>query len=239
MQMRARLYRLSALAIVAAAAIAASGCPSAPQLVNARPIGNGKNMFIVAGTVTGFSLASTGASNSNADDDVYGLITLPSIDLMYRRGIGNHFDLGVSLTGWGKVGIDGKINFINTPTFAMSIDPGIGGFFIGAGDVGAGYLQFTLPLLFDIVFSPGTRLTLAPMYSGIYAFATESSSSSSASAYSHLIGGNIAFEFAVSRSLRLQPYIGAVWYYNPEIADADVDAAAVWWNAGLALKIVF
>lgn len=241
MLMRARLYRLFALAIVASATIVASGCPTSPQLVNARPIGNGRNMFIVAGTVTGFSLSSTGASNSSADDDVYGLLTLPSIDVMYRRGIGNHFDLGVSITGWGKIGVDGKINLINTPSFAMSVDPGIGGFFIGVGDAGGGYLHLTLPILFDIVFSPGARLTLAPMYQGMYAFATASdgSSSASASAYSHFFGGNIAFEFAVSRSLRLQPYVGVTYYYNPELNDSSVDAAAIWWNAGLALKILF
>ncbi len=237
--MRSLRQSLSAVTILATV-IAASGCPSTPLLVNARPLGNGKNAVIVAGTVYGVSLASTGSSSSNSD--VSGLLTVPTLDLMYRHGFGNRFDMGFALTGWGKVSVDGKINILNSPRFAFSIDPGIGGFFLAAGDVGAGYMQFTVPFLFDIAFSPSSRLTLAPMYSGIYTFASGGSgtgSSGSASVYTHLIGGNVGFEFTLSRLFRLQPFVGATWLYNSNLSKSSASISSVWWNAGLAAKFVF
>ncbi|MCK5796264.1 MAG: hypothetical protein KAI47_03720, partial [Deltaproteobacteria bacterium] len=63
--------------------------------------------------------------------------------------------------------------------------------------------------------------------------------SASASIFTHLVGGNVGFEFTISRLFRLQPFVGAMWYYNPNLSKSSVSVSSVWWNAGLAAKFVF
>ncbi len=183
-----RHTQILALLLIAAAL---AGCPSVAPMTTARPLGAGKNAMVVAGSIYGFSVKAVGnnetSSGSTTEQEV-GVLILPIVDVMYRRGLGSRVDIGVALRGYGQVGFDVKVNLVNTPAFALSLDPGVGGVFFGTGNVAAGYLQVDAPLLIDIAFSSRVRLAFAPKYTGIFAFSTDEGSTQGAGV--HLLGGH-------------------------------------------------
>ena len=176
------LTKLLALPIALAAL---SGCPKVATLTTAKTIGAGRNDVTISPGVVGLGLAAVGSTTEGGTTDT-ALAIAPVVDVMYRRGIGDMFDLGITLSNWGNVSIDGKINLVDAGAFALAVDPGVGGFFFSAGDVGGGYVQFDAPLLIDLALGDTARITFAPKYVGIVAFAT--SEGSSASDVTHLVG---------------------------------------------------
>jgi len=217
-----------------AALLLVSGCPSVSVMTTAKTIGAGKNEIAFSPSVYGIAASTVGGSSSGSVNT--GLFWGGAIDLMYRHGFGDHFDLGGSLSGFGELIVDGKINFIDTPVIALSVDPGIGGVFFGAASVGAGYVQFNVPLLFDIAFGESVRLTLAPKYSGLWAFAAASSSagSGSVSAYSHLLGGAAGLEIKAGKVFRIMPHGGFLTRANNPSGYSGVLV-----SGGVAFKFVF
>jgi hypothetical protein len=211
---------------LAIAMLGGSGCPSVTTMTTAKTIGKGNNDFTFSPSAYGVAGSAVGSTSST--DIFYG----GAVDIMYRRGFTDNFDLGASLTGLGLLSIDGKINFIDTKNIALALDPGIGGVFTGISNVGAGYLQVTFPVLFDVAFSDSVRLTLGPRYMGIYSFAT--AEGRTASAYSHWVGGSLGIEFKLGKVFRLMPHGGAVaWVNKPE------GVTGFLFTGGLACKFIF
>jgi hypothetical protein len=219
---------------VLASVVLLSGCPTIGTLTRARPIGPGRNEITVGLSAHGFVPEVLGESGSSSD---VALVTIPTMDLMYRHGIGRAFDFGISLTGWGKIGADLKFSLINTPAFVLSVNPGAGGFFAKIGDVGGGYVQFDLPVMIDLQLGPAVALTVAAKYIGIYGFAAEDETNSSASAYTSLIGGTMGIEFRVARWFRIMPHGGVAYFFNDVTENSNV--TAVFFTGGVAFKFLF
>ena len=155
--------KLTAIASLAVGFL--TGCPSMPMMTTAKTIGDAKNELTIAPGVVGFSASAFGGS---------GTLTLPDVGLGYRRGIGDSFDLGVTVGGFGHLQLDGKVNFLGNAKgdkFALAIDPTVGGVFIGAGNVGAGYVDFAVPVLMDLAVNDSVRFTIGPRYRGYLLFA--------------------------------------------------------------------
>jgi hypothetical protein len=209
--------------------VLAAGCPSVSTFTTAKTVGDGKNEFAFSPTFYGITPTVTGGEDV---DMVYG----GAIDFMYRRGIGDHFGLGVSLTGLGQLGIDGKINFLDTEHVAMAIDPGVGGVFVGLGEgVGGGYLQVNAPLLIDLAFGDSVRLTLAPKYTGIFAFGVAEGHAAAGS--THFVGGATGLEIKAGRVFRIMPHGGILyWLDQPEGSDVT---NVILVSGGVAFKFVF
>lgn len=236
-----RRWRVSFGLGLAAILLMLSGCPSLSQLTTATPVGAGKNMIAFAPSAYGFGIAALGSTDTTFASES-GLLVGGVIDAMYRRGFTDRVDMGIQISGWGNVMVDGKINLLNSSVIALSIDPGIGGFFAGVGSVGAGYLQFNAPLLIDLKLGKSVTIALAAKYIGLYLFAGESTSSTVAKKYISLVGGNIALELRVTRVFYLMPHGGVFfWHNNPTVSSGGASAsiAAAWFTGGLAFKFKF
>ncbi len=218
------------------ACIVLTGCPSMPMMTTAKTIGNGKNEIIIAPGVVGFNAGIVGSKTSS---DVGATVTLPDVTLGYRRGIGDSFDLGLTLTGFGRFQIDGKVNFLGNgknDRFALALDPTLGGVFVGAGSVSGGYVDFGLPLLMDLAVSDNVRFTLGPRYRGTYVFG--SGGGTGGSSLLNFAGTGFGAEFILSETVALQPWGTADYLLNaPESNSAK--SASVLFTAGLAIKLHF
>lgn len=211
-----------------------SGCPSTVLLNNARPIPVGKNELTFSGSLMTFAASSLG-DDSGTSTSSAGILYIPTFAFMYRRGLASFFDLGVALRGNGQVFVDGKFCLLNTKPIAVSLNPGIGGVFVGSGDVAVGYMQFDFPVLIDFSFGKVVTLTVSPKYVGILAFASEGAQSESA--FRHLAGGNVAVRFNIGRTFSLMPHGGLVaWVDKPSGYD---DVQLLWFTGGLAAKFTF
>jgi hypothetical protein len=234
------------LALPALAALSTTllmGCPSMPMMTTAKTIGDGKNQVTISPGVVGFSGSVFGSTGSDSTGGV-GTLVVPDLMLAYRRGIGDRFDLGVGLSGFGKFSVDGKINFIGNgkdDKFALAIDPTFGGVILGVGSVGAGYLDYGLPLLLDLAPTAWFRATLAPRYRGNFIFAAAKGESESE--VLHYFGSGLGAEFIVSDMVALQPHAAFDVLLNPpsyqDANGVEVSSSAVAITGGLAIKLNF
>lgn len=221
--------KLTAIASLAVGFL--TGCPSMPMMTTAKTIGDAKNELTIAPGVVGFSASAFGGT---------GTLTLPDVGLGYRRGIGDSFDLGVTVGGFGHLQLDGKVNFLGNAKgdkFALAIDPTVGGVFIGAGNVGAGYVDFAVPVLMDLAVNDSVRFTIGPRYRGYLLFAGASGVGSE-SHLSHLIGTGLGGEFVVGDTVALQPW-GTVDYLLNPVATEGKSTSAILFTGGLAIKLRF
>ena len=231
-------WTVSLAAALSLCLVVLTGCPSISTLTTAKPIGDGKNEIAASPGVIGFTAAALGNStdskgNTTTTTTTTGTVYAPTLDLMYRHGFGDWFDLGISITGFGNVGVDGKFNLLNTGFLAVSLDPGVSGVFVGSGDVAGGYVELSLPVLVDFQLANWLTLTVWPKYIGIYAFGT--SSGSTVDSFNHFLGGGGGLEFKFGEVFRLMPHGGAVaWANSPDGVEGNV-----WFEGGLAAKFVF
>lgn len=222
--------QVGSVAVCAAAVLCLTGCPSMPMMTTAKTIGDGKNEIVIAPGVVGFS-AGVFDKTSTAT------ITVPDVTLGYRRGIGENFDLGATLTGFGHLQLDGKVNLLgNTKAdrVALALDPTLGGVFAAVGTVSAGYVDFGLPLLIDLAASDAIRLTVGPRYRGTYLFG--SANSEGASTLLNYAGTGLGAEFIVSDVVALQPWGTVDYLLNPP-GDGTTDVSALFFTGGLAIKL--
>lgn len=232
---------LGVVAVTATALL--TGCPSMPMMTTAKTIGDGKNQVTISPGVVGFSSKAFG-STGDSSSEVGATVVVPDLMLAYRRGIGSSFDLGVGLSGFGKLSVDGKINFLGNDKddkIALAVDPTVGGFFVAAGEIGGGYVDYSLPLLFDLAPSDWFRATIAPRYRGTVFLG--SGGGETASSALHYVGSGLAAEFTVSDVLALQPHAAFDLLMNPPKEKSpdgtEVSASAIALTGGFAFKLNF
>ncbi len=213
--------RVVALLGLATVVIICTGCPSVPTLTTAKTVGDGVNEIAISPGFTGVSVAAFGAQGAG----VAARLNVPEVALGYRRGIGDKFDLGVVFSGWGHLRVDGKINFIDTDSFALALNPAFGGT--------AGYIDFSIPVPMDIVFTDWMRLTLQPRYMGLVGIAGDNSAP-----LAHFVGAGMGLEFVVSDMVALQPHGGFDLMMNPP-GTSEVGSDFMFVTGGFAIKLRF
>lgn len=222
MFIRTLTNRITALLGLATVVVVCTGCPSVPTLTTAKTVGDGVNEIAISPGFVGFAASAGGGDLGSVST---GLITLPDLAFGYRRGIGDKFDLGVIFSGWGHLRIDGKINFIDSDAFALAINPAFGGT--------AGYVDFSLPVPMDIVFTDWMRLTLQPRYMGLVSIVDNT-----LVPFQHFAGAGMGLEFVVSDMVALQPHGGVDLWLNPP-SGTKVGGDALLATGGFAIKLRF
>ena len=223
--------RIIALFGLATVVVVCTGCPSVPTLTTAKTVGVGVNEITISPGFVGFAAAATGASGSAST----GLLSIPDLAFSYRRGFGDSVDAAVTLSGWGHLRLDGKYNFLGNEkgdAFALAINPGVGGVFVGSGDVAGGYVDFTIPVPMDIAFTDWMRMTLQPRYMGIVAFG------GGETAATHFVGAGMGLEFVVNETVALQPHGGFDLMMNPP-GTGEVGTDFMLATGGFAIKLRF
>ncbi|MBM4360086.1 MAG: hypothetical protein FJ096_18425 [Deltaproteobacteria bacterium] len=234
--------KLAPPALAAVSAFLLTGCPSMPMMTTAKTIGDGKNQVTISPGVVGFSGGVFGAA-AGASASTGGTILVPDLMLAYRRGIGDSFDLGIGLSGFGKFSLDGKVNFLGngkSDKFALAIDPTFGGVILGVGSIGAGYLDYGLPILLDLAPNDWFRATLAPRYRGNFFFAAAQGETDSR--VTHYLGSGLGAEFTLNDTVQLQPHAAFDVLLNPPPTRRDgveMSSSAVALTGGLAVKLNF
>jgi hypothetical protein len=222
--MLTRAQQIPTLA-AALATLALTGCPNVANLTTARVLDPGTVEITVAPAVTGMSAAFFDSSES-------GTLTAGTLDLGVRAGLADIVDFGFRISNMGNLNLDVKVGLLDSPALRIALDPTIGGVFLSAGSdedsTSAGYFQFDLPVLFDLVFNDHLTLSLAPRYTLLYLFAEGETTPAS-----HLLGGALGFEIALGDSFALQPNAGiAFWVNGPD------DVSTSFFSAGIAFKFL-
>lgn len=200
------------------------------MMTTAKTIGDGKNEIVMS---PGVAAVGVGVG------DVGGIVPVPVVDLGYRRGIGDRFDLGVTLTGWGKLAVDGKLNLLGNgkdDKFALAVDPQVGGLGFSVLSVDVAYLDFALPVLLDYAANDSIRLTASPRYRGTY-FLGQIDDSGDARLFNY-VGTGLGAEFVVNETVVLQPH-GTIDYLLDSGSNDFGRSAVVALTGGLALKLRF
>ncbi|AKT36345.1 hypothetical protein [Chondromyces crocatus] len=215
------LTRWLGFAAVASASALLLGCPSYSSMTTAKAVTPGQFELGVSPGATGLSYGALGGSGAGSS----GMVVIPNVDFGVRYGFHERFDAAFQISGWGNFGVDAKVNFLDTEHFALAIDPGVNSTFLAAGENGAAFVQYQIPLLVDIAPADWVRITLGPRYVGLYAF------SNNESAYENFVGGSVGLEFVASKRIRLQPHAGLVTWLGDTQSSSNV-----LFSAGFAIK---
>lgn len=143
---------MSRLLSVAVLGLCATGCLTVGSMQTASTLGRGNIQGGVAselwGTIiTDSRLLSPGVNTFNV---------LPSVSGVLRFGVSDVVDLGLR-AGFNSIELQGKIQFLDTEQFAVSVAPAVTGFYIpsindGMGTVtkNTGVVAIPVPVLFGI-----------------------------------------------------------------------------------------
>ncbi len=237
--------RHARLAVTSLLALATAGCPSMPMMTTAKTLGHDNGELTIAPGVFGFSLSAFQEQPaSGTPPEIAGTLVLPEIALAYRHGIGERFELGATLSGLGHLALDGKIALVgngkdesgNEDLFTLALDPTVGGVFVGAADIGGGYIDFGLPVLMDVAPTDWFRVTLGPRYRGTILFVSAGDQSESADL--HYIGLGLGTEFVINETVALQPHGTYDLLLNPA-GGAGIGTSFKMLTGGLAVKLRF
>ncbi len=191
--------RVGLLAGALGVMVGATGCLSMGTVQTADTLGKGHWQVAAEAGVWGAAVTGTGGAN----------LTLPHLDVAFRYGIHDRFDLGVR-TGGSLIELQTKF-LITDPqaeTLAMSVAPTIGGIFIGAGSTGGGsaaltYFNVGIPLLIGLKHLDGNELVFGPRINNI--FITGSSSGGSGIIYNFGVGGSVGYCIAIGEIFKILP----------------------------------
>lgn len=214
-----QLRTLKVLAL-AVAGLAASACVTTSTLHPAKTIGAGTGEFVLA----------PGAQN------LAGLITLPDLELYYRRGLTDYLDLGVKVFPFAA-GIDVNVKLVDIGKFVLSVDPTITGEYFSASNNGNSSSffigQFMLPVLMDVVRAGPFVLTLGPKIGYLYTAASETAAAggnSQTQAVSNsgmMYGSSIATRFQIGQTFAITPEFSLLYikgitdpFYNANLGFA-------------------
>ncbi len=207
--------------IVVSGVLLLAGCPNPALMHGARTVGKGHHEITSAVAVVGLDTRYLGGEGE-AD------LIAPTADIMYRGGVTDYFDIGVSLTGSGMLNLDLKFELMDTEYVSLALDPGVGGVFLGLGGIGAGYLQIQAPFMLDVHASDVVTISMAAKYSGFYSFASADSMSSDS--FTHWMGGTFGLRFNITEEYGLMPYGG---FMKPLAGlETGLDDITIW-SAGL------
>jgi hypothetical protein len=215
--MRNRSLILS-LALVSLAVT--TGCPSITSMHTARPIGPGDFELQAVPVIEGVGGGGT---------DFAGW---PWFEFGMRYGINDNMDFGVRYIPPLQVSGDINIAFINTGSFALSIDPTIQPWGVFAGDAesdadaGVFMVWAYLPLLMDVVGTETFALTLNIKPALLYASATADSGGDRqfVSGVSYYLGGGAGIKIMFTDTFGIMPEFDVLYAFDSE---------AYWFTAGL------
>jgi hypothetical protein len=214
------LTRIAQFAGAALLLLGLSGCPTTYNMGTARTLGVERMEFTSTLVYNGLDLDALVPSESSSD---MGTIAIPFVDFGFRYGVAENMDLGLSLKGFGKAGIDLKINLLDTGDIALSIDPELSGTQLGD----AGIVQFDLPVLVDFILSDAMTVTVAVKYTGWMPF------SGADATLTHFVGGTLGLDIKLGDNFAMHPFAG-VTYWMGDVADG---VEVVLPHGGLGLRV--
>jgi hypothetical protein len=225
------LTRIAQFAGAALLILGLSGCPTTYNMGTARTLGMERMEFTTTLVYNGLDLDALVPSESSSDpndptlsnDGGLGTIAIPFVDFGFRYGVAENMDLGLSLKGFGKAGIDLKINLLDTGDIALSIDPELSGTQLGD----AGIVQFDLPVLVDFILSEAMTVTVAVKYTGWMPF------SGADATLTHFVGGTLGLDIKLGDNFAMHPFAG-VTYWMGDVADG---VEVVLPHGGLGLRV--
>lgn len=182
-------HRVMKQAVLAVAALTSTGCAGLGSYQSPHTLEEGAVEFQLQPQFRGaVSSEGTGA--------------LPMLDMAVKYGIDGTSDFGVKLGASGLT-FDYKRRLVKSDTLVVSIDPVIGGFFLGAGGVGGGFFTVGLPLIIGMQMGDKAELVLAPKLFFTNGMLTGLDSSASGAALNP--GLSVGFALELGRTFRVMP----------------------------------
>lgn len=223
------LSNIVKMATVALLAFSLSGCPTTYNMGTAKTLEPGAMEY---DTTIVYQAMDVGVL-LGGDSSVFGF---PFLDFGVRYGITDGLDVGASLKGFGKAGIDFKINLIDNESMAISLDPEISGFPSESTTVDengvetteeTGLLQIDLPVLVDIKLDEDITLTISAKYSA-YILPSHDEP------LSNFVGGTVGLDIKVSEDFAIHPFAGVTYWID---APGNVDVIMP--HGGLGTRAIF
>lgn len=184
--------------------IGITGCVNTSALQTARALEPGQQRILVGGGF--YASPSVNASTSETSGEDVSL-SLPYIELGYRRGIVDRFELGAKITVPGTVGLDGKYQLVNAGKLAFAAGLGAGYLKISSGsdesEVSTQLIDVTVPLYVSYDLASAFAVYASPKY--VLRFASSSDASGmSSSATSSLAGATAGIRIGNRKGIFLE-----------------------------------
>jgi hypothetical protein len=143
---------------------------------------------------------------------------LPNPEVGLRYGLLRNLDVGGRLNA-GSLELDARARLVQTPAFALSVVPGVGGGFVPVTNADTGLCNANLlgSILGGFSFGSGDELTLGPRLISTYAFPlTAFQGDSTGALFIHSLGGVIGARFRVKERFWLSPELNFFMPYDTE-----------------------
>ena len=218
------------LAGTALLAFGLSGCPTTYNMGTAKTLGAGEMEFDSTIVYQGIDVEAliTGEPGT--------VVGIPFVDFGFRYGIADIMDVGISVKGFGKAGIDFKVNLLDTDAISLSVDPEFSGFTSETTELDAngdeitetgGLLQIDLPVLVDFKLDEDLTLTLAAKYTAYMNMGDDGG-------MSHFLGGTLGLDIKVSEDFAIHPFAGVTYW-----VEAPLGIDVIMPHAGIGSRTLF
>ena len=190
-----------------------TACPSPTIYHTAKPIAAGQNEITIAPNLAGFIFPDVETGAGTVD----GLnITAPGAGVAFRHGIDESMDFGIKWSTSNPISLTADLNFalLNTGSLVLSIDPTITPVYFSAGDASTFMLWVTVPVLFDILSTDATALTVGLVPGIIYGSVSGASGDDRVSVDGFEYGGGamVGFKARLGETFSMMP-TGTIMYW--------------------------
>lgn len=208
------------IGLLAVVSFLASGCVSFSTLHTATPVEEEKIEFKGTTGAIGINAGQTevggGGGGSAATINQRG--TWPTLELHARYGLGNNMGIGGRLFPFGG-GIDFNYAFLNTPNFAVSVNPAVSMVAGGIGGVGAALGTGFLNVLADVVKTDMFTLTLGAKPGTLFGFGTGAAGGGGGA--SPVLGGTGGVSLNLGENFAIQPWFDGMYNF---------ESSTFWWT---------
>ncbi len=179
-----------------------TACASFNRFGDARTLGAGASSHTVAVDVWG--MGDDLSSDEDVVFDIDGAVAPPMPTYVFRHGLADRLDLGISVAPYPSLGADLKWNFLRAGALDLAVVPNVTGMlFFGEEDDGVS-VQASLPLLVSWRVAP--TVSLIPLVGPAW---RRDADSNDADTVAHAVAG-LGAQFRVSERVALQPGIYAM-----------------------------
>jgi hypothetical protein len=199
-----------------------AACPASTLMHTARPIQPGSNEIGINLVATGFGVktADVDLATGEVTEDTKQVIG-PGVEFQFRHGINEQMDFGLKYTTLSPLALSFDFNFafINTGSFALSVDPMISPMYFSAGDGSVFMMYAYLPIIADVISTDSLVLSVnarGAMAYGVISGAVDSDNSLTVDGADFGAGGGIGVKFKLGETFALMPEFQGVYWFDIE-----------------------
>ncbi len=161
------------------------GCASFSTMQTGEVLKKEKSQITVGGGTYNSKAISTAVNSSVKESD----LSLPYLEVSYRRGVYENVDVGAKLTLIGTAVVDGKYQFLDTEKFDASAGLGLGYLSLESGSDNNKSKSTIIDVIVPVVFSVNVSPSFTPYISPKYVLRSISGNTSGSTGIAGVTGG--------------------------------------------------